>query len=60
MVLELTLILCFLITFGLMMVIVGTALVNGQRSNRAEMRRLKAELVKIGGRLGEPADGHVR
>lgn len=60
MIVELALIVGFLFTFGLMMVVVGTAVVAGQRSNRAEMRRLQADLARIGDRVAGPPGGDVR
>jgi hypothetical protein len=51
MALQLALIAGFLVTFGIMLVVVGTAVVTGQRANRAEMRRIQAELVRIGHRI---------
>lgn len=40
-------------TVGLMMLIIGTTIVEGQTSNRAEMERIREEFERIVGRLGE-------
>lgn len=40
-------------TVGLMMVIIGTTIVDGQSSNRADMERVREEFERIVDRLGE-------
>ena len=54
---EIALIAGFLITFGLLLAAVGTAVVGGQRANRAEMERMRDEFERIVDRLGEEEEG---
>lgn len=53
MILELALLIAFLATFGVLMACVGTAVIEGQSSNREEMERVREEFERIVGRLGE-------
>lgn len=53
MILELALLIGFLATFGVLLACVGTAIVDGQSSNRDEMERVREEFGRIVGRLGE-------
>lgn len=44
-------------TFGLMLVVIGAAVLNGQSSNRDEMERVREEFERIVDRLGTEEGG---
>lgn len=53
MVVVLALIVGYTVTIGLMMVVLATAIVTGQRANRDEIRAIRRKVTHIGSRLDD-------